>query len=82
MKLIKTKHFKPSTAGETAALEAYVALEPNNPPALTTTYLHACKRGLPVDLFYRFVSEIEQDPYIRNKGAVFNKKVEDYFEKH
>lgn len=80
MKLINLKHFKPSTAGETAALVAYVALEPNNPPAFTTTYHHAYRRGLPVNLFYQFTSEIKQDSTIRNKGAIFNKKVAHYFE--
>lgn len=76
--IINPKYFKPSTAGETAALEAFVALEPKNRKALTTTYLWAYKKGLPSDLFYRFTSEIEQDPSIKNAGAVFLTKVKSY----
>lgn len=82
MELIDLKRFIPSNAGETAALEAFVALEANNRPAFTTTYYQAYKRGLPVDRFYQFTSEIEQDRTIRNRGAVFNKKVNDFLTKH
>lgn len=77
--IIDPKDFIPSNVGETAALEAFVALEPNNRKSLSTTYLRAYKKGLPVDLFYRFVSEIEQDNTIKKPGAIFNTKVDQYF---
>jgi len=80
--IIDPANYRPNNAKQTAALEAWKKLEPNNPEAFMTTYLNACKRGLPTDLFYKFCSEIEQDKTINNKGAVFNQKVKDYFEKN
>lgn len=77
--LINPKDFSPSNAEETAALEVWRDLEAQNPFALSTTYLAAVKRGLPADLFYVYRSEIRQDNTIKNPGAVFKKKVEDYF---
>lgn len=76
--LVNPKDFQPSTEGETAACEAWKKLEPNNPLALATTYLHAYKCGLPPHLFYVFTSEINQDSTIVNRGAVFNQKVKEY----
>lgn len=77
--VINPKTFEPKSEGELAAKEAWDSLEPYNPLAFNTTYLKALQRGLPTNLFYQFVSEIKQDPTIENKGAVFNKKVADYF---
>jgi len=77
--VINPKTFEPKSEGELAAKEAWDKLESYNPLAFTTTYLKALQRGLPTSLFYQFVSEIKQDPSIENKGAVFNKKVADYF---
>lgn len=74
------KDFSPSNSEETAALEIWKNLEPNNPLAFSTTYLKAAQNGLPADLFYVFQSEIKQDPSIQNLGAVFNKKVKDYLD--
>lgn len=65
--------------GEAEALRVWKVLEPNNPRAFYTTYLTAYKSGLPDAYFGTFLSEIEQDPSIKSPGAVFNKKVEDYF---
>jgi len=79
--IIDLKKFKPEDAGETAALEAFIALEPDNERAFTTTYYWAYKQGLPADLFYQFKSEIKQDKTIKKKGAVFRTKVEAYLQK-
>lgn len=79
--VINPKTFDPKSEGELAAKEAWDKLESYNPLAFNTTYLKALQRGLPTNLFYQFVSEIKQDPTIENKGAVFNKKVNDYFAK-
>lgn len=78
---LNPKNFAPSNAVETAALEVWKKLEPFNPMAFQTTYYWAYKKGLPENLFYQFVSEINQDASIKNKGAIFNKKVKEYFEK-
>ena len=77
--LINPHTFEPSTAGEVAAIEVWKQLEPYNPLAFGSTYMRALKRGLHQDLFYQFASEIKQDPTIEKRGAVFNKKVDDYF---
>ncbi len=75
------KNFVPSTEGQAAAQRACVALEPFNSQAMRTTYLSALDKGLPLHLFDQFVSEILQDHTVKNKGAVFNKKVTEYFDK-
>lgn len=75
------KSFAPSNAGEAAALDTWSMLEPFNPFAFQTTYLWAYKKKLPPDLFYQFTSEIQQDDSVKNKGAVFRTKVEDYLNK-
>ena len=72
------KDFDPTSGGEFAAKVAWGKLEPENPNAFYTTYLNALKKGLPEDYFFIFTSEIEQDPSIKNMGAVFNKKVNEY----
>lgn len=77
--LTDPKGFLPDSEVESAAKEAWEELEPNNPGAFYSTYFKAHKRGLPSSLFYQFVSEIKQDSTIKNPGAIFNKKVEDYF---
>jgi hypothetical protein len=79
--MVNPKTFKPSSDGELAALEAWKKLEPENPVAFKITYLHALSNGLPSSIFYLFTSEIRQDNTIKNPGAVFNKKVKDYFER-
>lgn len=75
------KTFISSNAEEQAALDAWKELESFNPYAFNTTYLKAARRGLPAHLFYQFVSEIKQSN-AEKPGAVFNKKVADYFESH
>lgn len=70
--------FQPTNELEVAAIEVWNRLEPGNHKAFWTTYLAATKKGLPVTCFYQFASEIEQDPTIKNPGAIFNKKVEEY----
>jgi len=79
---VHSKDFKPTTEGEVAAFEAWKKLEPSAPWSLGGTYLHAHRRGLPANLFYQFVSEIQQDSSVKKPGAVFNKKVEEYLEQH
>lgn len=80
-KKIDPDEFVPSDSGEYLAHETWKRLEPNNKKSFSTTYLHAYKRNLPEGLFGQFASEIEQDPSIKNKGAVFNRKVQEYFNK-
>ncbi len=70
----------PSNENEQIALEGCIKLEPNNPRAYSTTYLYSLNKGLPKSIFYQYVSEINQSN-AKNKGAVFNKKVSDYFKK-
>lgn len=79
-KVVNPKTFTPSNEGENIALETHKRLEPNNPFAFQVTYLKALERGLPLNLFGEFASQIEQDQTIRNRGAVFNEKVRQYFE--
>ncbi|MFH0943209.1 MAG: hypothetical protein V1810_03485 [Candidatus Beckwithbacteria bacterium] len=76
--VVNPKTFEPSSEGEVAALEAWGKLEPTNPLAFKITYLNALGKGLPVNMFYQFSSEIRQDSTIRNPGAVFNEKVASY----
>jgi len=74
--------FKPKNEGELAAKEAWLELEPENKTAFKLTYMRALYlQNLPPHLFYEFVSDIKQDPKVRNSGAVFNKKVKEYSEK-
>lgn len=78
-KIINSKDFEPQSEGETVAKDIWEQLEPYNPLALQTTYIWAIKQGVPVQKMYEFASEIKQDAInIRNKGAVFRKKVEGY----
>lgn len=78
--LANPKTFQANTEGEVAALEAWNQLEHFNPMAFQVTYITALHKGLPPDKFYQFVSEIKQDPTIKNAGAVFNNKVQGYLE--
>lgn len=78
---IADKNFKPSNEGELAAWEAHKELEPNRPWALKLTYLRALEKGLPPAKFYQYMSEIKQDPTIKDKGKVFNAKVTEWLEK-
>lgn len=77
--VINPKTYEPKTEGEVSAKVAWEKLEPYNLLAFQTTYLKALRKGLPSNLFYQFTSEINQDQTVQNKGAVFNKKVDDYF---
>jgi len=77
---VNPKTFQPSNEGELAALDAWDKLEHYNPMAFKLTYLTALYKGLPPDKFYQFVSEIKQDPTVEKPGAVFNSKVQAYFE--
>lgn len=70
-----------NSKAEVAAYEVWRKLELGNPAAFRTTYLPAARKGLPASIFYQFASEIKQDPTIRNRGAIFSKKVEDYINK-
>ena len=77
--LVNPKSYAPSSDGELAALETWKRLEPGNPFSFASTYLKALEKELPLRLFGQFASEIEQDKTVINRGAVFNKKVNDYF---
>lgn len=76
--IINPHGFTPSNEGEFIAYETWKRLEPNNPLAFSTTYYKAYKLKLPPQLFGQFASEIEQDSSIKNRGAVFNNKVQEY----
>lgn len=80
--LVNPDTYKPNSAVETAAYEAWRKLELHNPRAFYTTYIPAAKKGLPAGMFFQFTSEIRQDPSIKNRGAVFNEKVKEFFEKN
>jgi len=45
-------------------------------------FYEKASRYLPSDLIYRFLSEIRQDPRVRNRGAVFTTKVKTYLRTH
>lgn len=79
---VHPREFKPASAGEVAALEAWKKLEPDNPSTFGTTYLNAHRMGLPPSILFLFTSEIRQDKSIKNPGAVFNKKVKEYLKQH
>lgn len=64
--------------GQLVAKEVWEEFEPNNPKAFYTTYLNAYMKGIPFNKIHQFASEMRQDKTIKNPGAVFNKKVEDY----
>lgn len=75
---INSEKFTSSSNGKSVAFDTWKRLEPDNSKALQLTYLRALKLGLPEHKFGEFASEIEQDSNIRNRGAVFNKKVTIY----
>lgn len=63
---------------QVAAYEVWKEFEPDNLRAFYTTYLLAAFKGVPAEVIYQFASEMRQDKTIKNPGAVFNKKVENY----
>lgn len=75
--MINPHTFSPKNEAEFALKEAWNRIEPNKPESFPF-YLFAYKRGLPAQMFFQFASEIEQDPKIKNWGAVFVTKVMDY----
>lgn len=80
--MLNPRYFVPKSEIEAIALETWRKLEPTHNWAFYPIYLKAARKGLPIPLFGQFASEIEQDPTIRDKGRVFNKKVNDYFCTH
>lgn len=72
--------FIPTSDVEYIALETWKRLEPDKPYTFYPTYLSAVKKGLPSYKFGEIASEIEQDPEVRNRGAIFNDKVTRYLE--
>lgn len=77
---VNPKNFEPSCESEVAAKEVWQKLEPHNAFTFKSIFLKAKEKGLPANLFYQFASEIEQDPTVKNKGAVFAKKAEGFFD--
>lgn len=73
---VNPEFFTPTTDAQYAALKAWQTLEPENPGSFG--YYLSTSKKIPSELIYQFVSEIKQDKTIRNKGAVFVRKVEDY----
>lgn len=65
--------------GQLAAYEIWKEFEANNPRAFYTTYLNSYMKGVPANKIREFASEMRQDKTIETPGAVFNKKVQDYF---
>ncbi len=72
--------FSPMNDKEQAALETWRRVEPNRPESFGF-YLWAINQKIPLTKFYEFSSEIIQDPSIKNKGAVFNRKVISYLKR-
>ena len=73
--------FSPKNEAEFALKEAWRRIEPSKPESFAF-YVFAYKRGFPAQMFFQFASEIEQDPQIKNKGAVFVTKVLDFLKYH
>lgn len=67
-----------TTRQQEAAYYAWKILEPENKDAFQTTYMNAIRRGVSPDLIRQFVSEILYDKTIKNRGKVFNSKVDNY----
>ncbi len=74
---VDPSRFSPKNDIEAAALEAWRQLEPHKPDSFGL-YLSLIKQGFTADVFYSFASEIKNDPTVRRKGAVFNKKAYEY----
>lgn len=73
---INPNYFSPITEGEYTAKDIWSKLEPDNPDSFNF-YLYASKK-LPRGLLYQFMSEIQHDKSVKNKGAVFVNKVQAY----
>lgn len=63
---------------QVAAYEVWKEFEPDNLRAFYTTYLLVAFKGVPAEIIYQFASEMRQDKTIKNPGAVFNNKAENY----
>ncbi len=70
--------FVPMNSGEEKALETWEKLESDKPDSFDF-YLNAHRKGLPNDRFDYYAEDILSDPKIKNKGAAFVRKVEEYF---
>lgn len=79
--MINPHTFSPKNEAEFALQEAWNRIEPSKPESFGF-YVFAYRRGLPAYMFFQFASEIEQDPKIKNPGAVFVTKVIDYLNFH
>ncbi len=77
---VDPKTFEPLSNSEYEALKAWENIEPDRPRSFNF-YLWSISKGLPPSKFGQFTSEIKQDKSIINPGAIFNKKVRDYFSK-
>lgn len=79
LKFVDPTKFNPDSSAQNAALETWQTLESDKPNSFSF-YLWAAKKGLPVQKFYEFASEIKQDRTILNKGAIFVHKVMIYLQ--
>lgn len=79
--MINPHAFSPKNETEVALKEAWNRIEPSKPESFGF-YVYSYKRGLPAQMFFQFASEIEQDPKIKNPGAIFVTKVMDYLKLH
>lgn len=70
------KKFEVTTKVQSVAQYAWETLEPHNPQSFDF-YLYASHR-LDSGLIYQLVSEIKNDPTVRNKGKLFVHKVKSY----
>ncbi|MEN9407086.1 MAG: hypothetical protein RLZZ455_302, partial [Candidatus Parcubacteria bacterium] len=68
---VDPKTFEPTNSLEAEALRTWERLEPDRPQSFRPTYLRAVSWGLPEALFGQYASEIEQDPNVGKRGAIF-----------
>lgn len=76
--IVNPRTFVPSSDAENMAFIFWEEFEPKNPLAFTTTYLYAARKKIPVDVMFRFASEIRQDRSVKNKGALYKEKVNQF----
>lgn len=78
-KTIDPDFFIPRNPTEFEMIETFRRLEGEKKESFPF-YLSALKKGLPEDKFREFRENILRTPKVKNKGALFVKKVKEYFE--
>lgn len=70
--------YLPSNEKQTALWDIWKNLEPNNPLGFHTTFLPLLNKPINAQKLYQLYREVKDDTTIKNKAAVFFKKVKDY----